>query len=169
MDTKSKFEEWRAELLHVGNIVQDEDDSVGWDEREARFNRYVEMLDALQGGEGFEYALAVFESLQAENDYGAYQIAGHTAWRFGEIPYYRALIQELPRLIETLPYWAGDFLVSIANGKDTADEATIRVFNRLLSELDATNKQKIDGFIRQEETSASGWLRGRVGVLGSDA
>ena len=60
MDTKSKFEEWRAELLHVGNIVQDEDDSVGWDEREARFNRYVEMLDALQGDEGFEYALAVF-------------------------------------------------------------------------------------------------------------
>ena len=166
MDTKSKFEEWRAELLHVGNIVQDEDDSVGWDEREARFNRYVEMLDALHGTEGFEYALAVIESLQAENDYGAYQIAGHAAWRFGEVSYCKALVQELPRLIDTLPDWAGDFLVSIANGKDTPDESTIRVFNHLLSELDVDVKQKVDEFIRKEE--ASGWLRGRVGVLGSN-
>ena len=167
MDTESKFEDWRSELLHVGNIVQDEDDSVAWDERETRFNRYVEMLDALQGTEGFEYALAVFESLQAENDYGAYQIAGRAAWRFGEVSYCKALVQELPRLVETLPDWAGDFLVSIANGEGTPDESTIFVFNHLLSELDAAARQKIDDFIHREE--ASGWLQERVGVLGSNA
>ncbi|SBV37670.1 conserved hypothetical protein [uncultured Stenotrophomonas sp.] len=163
----TQFEEWRSELLHVGNIVQDADHSIGWDEREDRFNRYIEMLDALTGEEGFEHVLAVFESLQAEDDYGAYQTAGHAAWRFGEIPYCKALIHELPRLIVALPYWAGDFLVSIANAQGTKDEPTIRVFNDLLFELDPTTKQGIIGFIRREE-APGGWLCNRVGVLGNN-
>lgn len=167
MGTTAMFKQWRAELLHVGDIVQDADESVSWEEREARFNRYVEMIEALTGTEGSEYVLAVMESVQAENDYGAYQSAQRAAWRFGDIFYFRALIHELPRLIDTLPEWAGEFLVSIANAQDTPDESTIRVFNDLLSNSDAATKQKIDDFIHQEEVS--GWLRGRVGVLGSNA
>ncbi|WP_296281273.1 hypothetical protein [Pseudoxanthomonas sp.] len=164
----ASFEEWRAELLHVGNIVQDGDDSIGWSERQARFNRYVEMLDALKGSEGFEYVLAVFESLKAENDYGAYQIADRAAWRFGEISYCTALINELPRLIEGLPDRAGDLVGSIANAYGTKDESIIRVFNQLLSEVSPADKHDIDGFIRQEE-GPTGWLRDRAGVLGSNA
>ena len=161
------FKRWRAELLHVGDIVQDVDESVSWEEREARFNRYIEMLEALTGTEGPEYVLAVMESVQAENDYGAYQSAQRAAWRFGDNFLFRALIHELPRLIDALPEWAGELLVSIANAQDTPDESTIRNFNDLLSNSDVATKQKIDDFIRQEEVS--GWLRGRVGVLGSNA
>ena len=164
----ASFEEWRAELLHVGNIVQDGDDSIEWGERQARYNRYVEMLDALKGSEGFEYVLAVFESLQAENDYGAYQIADRAAWRFGEVSYCTALINELPRLIEDLPDRAGDLVGSIANGYGTKDESTLRVFNHLLSEASPAAKQDIDGFIRREELP-TGWLSDRAGILGSNA
>lgn len=97
------FEQWKSELLHVGKIVQDSNKSISPDESERLFNRYIEMLDELTGTEGYEYALAVFESVQMVDDYGAYQTAERAAWRFGEDMFCRALLQELPRFIKTLP------------------------------------------------------------------
>ena len=162
MDT---FKIWRDKLLFVGNIVQDEDDTVPSDEAELRFNTYIEMLESITGTEGEEYALAIFESVQAIEDYGAYQTTGRAAWKFGEEVYCKALIHELPRLIKSLPYWAGDFLVSIANGKETEYESTIHTFNRLLSISSTEVKKLINDFIQSQEQS--GWLEHRVDVLGS--
>ena len=162
MDT---FKIWRDKLLFVGNIVQDEDDTVPSDEAELRFNTYIEMLESITGTEGEEYALAIFESVQAIEDYGAYQTTGRAAWKFGEEVYCKALIQELPRLIKRLPDWAGEFLVSIANGKDSEYESTIYTFNKLLSISSAEVKKLINDFIQSQEKS--GWLEHRVGVFGS--
>src|SRR5689334_19860375 len=145
------LENWRQELLTVGYIVQDGDDTIPQPEAERRFNRYVEMLDALSGNEGYEYALAVMQSVQAEQDYGAYQTTAHTLWRFGEEAYCRAILHELPRLIRTLPDWAGDFLVSIANGAGKAHERTIHKFNQLLSEVGNEDRALIRQFIAKEE------------------
>jgi hypothetical protein len=160
------FEDWKIELLHLGNIVQDVDASLPANEVERRFNRYVEMLEGLSGAEGFEYALAVMESIQAEQDYGAYQIAERAAFRFGEDTYCRVLIHELPRLIETLPDWAGDFLVSIANGQNTIYQSTIDKFNMLLSEAQPNVRSIIQAYITKEEQG--GWFSHRVGVLGNN-
>lgn len=126
------------------------------------------MLDSLTGDEGYRYVLAVMESIQVEDDYGAYQAAGHAAWRFGEQAYCRAIIHELPRLIAAAPYWAGDFLVSIANGQGTPAESTIRTFNGLLAETDPGNRAIIDAYIAEQEVGR-GWLIGRIGVMGSKA
>jgi len=153
--------------LYVGNIVQDSDDSIEPEEAEKRFNRYIEMLDALEGTEGSKYALAIFESIQAIDDYGAYQAAGHAAWRFGEKLFCEALIHELPRLIKTLPDWAGDFMVSIANGEGTENDSTIYAFNCLLANLPEKEKSIIKTFISEQEID--GWLDNRVGVLGGNA
>ena len=162
----SNFQDWRNQLLFTGNIVQDEDDTVSDDETESRFNTYIEMIESIDGSEGKEYALAIFESIQAVNDYGAYQTAGHAVWKFGEEVYCQTLIHELPRLIETIPDWAGEFLVSIANGEDSEYESTIHTFNKLLSaSLPEVNKT-INDFINNEEKS-DGWLDHRVNVLGS--
>lgn len=160
----SNFEEWRKELLFVGNIVQDSDDSVEGDEAERRFNRYIEMLETVTGSEGNEYALAIFESIQAEQDYGAYQTAGRAAWKYGESTFCSTLLHELPRLIRDLPDWAGDFLVSIANGEGTEYQSTINVFNHLLGQLPIEHQSVIRKYIVSQETS--GWLSHRVGVLG---
>ena len=159
------FEDWKKELLFVGNIVQDSDDSIDGDEKSRRFNRYIEMLDSLVGNEGDEFALAVFESIQAEQDYGAYQTAGRAAWKFGESVFCSALLRQLPRLIKNLPDWAGDFLVSIANGQGTEYQSTIAVFNRLLADLPSEQQSIIREYILGEEKS--GWLSNRVGVLGN--
>jgi hypothetical protein len=162
----ASFEEWRAELLELGDIVQDIDETVSVQEAERRFNRYLAMLEGLNGNEGFEYALAVFESIRAEQDYGVYQVAERAAFRFGEVVYCKVLMHELPRLIDTLPALAGDFLVSIANGQGTAQQGVINTFNKLLTELEPSASIKIRSFIAKEENG--GWFSHCVGVLGNN-
>ena len=164
MVSSESFDSWRAELLHVGNIVQDHDPGVSPEEASQRFNRYIEMLDSLKGDEGPEYAAAVFQSIQALHDYGAYQTAERVAWRFGEEMFCSALLAELPRLIESLPDWAGDFLVSIANAQDTPHESIISTFNTQLSASSPQIREAVRAFISQEEDD--GWFSHRVGVLG---
>ena len=165
MHTSSQFDVWKLELLVVGNIVQDADSSVTSEEAERRFNRYIELLEELSGSEGYDYVLAILQSIQADADYGAYQTAERVAYRFGEEQFCRALLHELPRLIGTLPDWAGDFLVSIANAEDTPYQSILDCFNRLLSESDDERRSIIRDFISQEEDD--GWLAHRVGVLGA--
>ncbi|MFO6421802.1 hypothetical protein [Motilimonas sp. KMU-193] len=161
----NNFAKWKEELLFVGNIVQDSDDSVSCGESELRFNRYIEMLDSLSGNEGSEYALAIFQSIQAVDDYGAYQTAGKVAWKFGEEAFCASLLHELPRLIQDLPDWAGDFLVAIANGQDTEYQSTINLFNKLFASIPKDDQAMIYAYIASEEKS--GWLSNRVGVLGN--
>ena len=156
---------WKTELLIVGNIVQDGDTAPPPDEAQRRFQRYIAMLDALAGTEGPHYALAIFQSVQAEHDYGAYQTASRAAWRFGETAYCTALLHELPRLIANLPDWAGDFLVGIANGAGTPHSPTIACFNALLAAAPPAERALIAAFIAQEEDD--GWFAHCPGVLGA--
>ena len=159
------FDRWKAELLIVGNIVQDANRITPPDEAQRRFQRYCAMLDALAGTEGPHYALAIMQSVQAEHDYGAYQAASRAAWRFGEHAYCSALLHELPRLIASLPDWAGDFLASIANGAGTRHATAIRCFNTLLAAAPAADQALIAAFIAQEEDD--GWFEHCPGVLGT--
>jgi len=161
------FELWKAELLIVGNIIQDGDKHTPPDEAQRRFQRYYAMLDALSGNEGAHYALAIVQSVQAEHDYGAYQTANRAAWRFGETAYCAALLHELPRLITTLPDWAGDFLVGIANGAGTPHASAISCFNTLLAAAPPAQQALIAAFIATEEDD--GWFEHCPGVLGAAA
>lgn len=159
------FDRWKAELLLTGNIVQDADRCTPPAVAEQRFQRYCAMLDALTGAEGPPYALAIFQSVQAGHDYGAYQIANRAAWRFGETAYCAALLRELPRLINTLPDWAGDFLAGIANGAGTPHAPVIACFNTLLAAAPPQDRALIAAFIAQEEDD--GWFEHCPGVLGA--
>ncbi|PJC98751.1 hypothetical protein GQ37_010410 [Janthinobacterium sp. BJB1] len=151
----------------MGNVVQDDDTVTPPEEAQRRFRRYCAMLDALTGNEGAHYALAIFQSVQAEHDYGAYQTASRAAWRFGETAYCAALLQELPRLIAILPDWAGDFLVGIANGAGTPHASAINCFNTLLAAAPPTQQALIAAFIATEEDD--GWFEHCPGVLGAVA
>ncbi len=61
-----EFENWKAELLFTGNIVQDGDDSVSDGDRQQRFMRYMDMLEAIDGSEGIEVARAIVQSMQVK-------------------------------------------------------------------------------------------------------
>ncbi len=153
------FKLWRAELLRVGQIVQDDATSVPQPEAEARFNRYLELLQMPDGSEGDEFALAIVESIQAKHDYGAYQRAIGALDRFAPPARCAAVLRELPRLMRTLPDWAGDLLLGLTRESDAP------VFNSLLLEATPEDQRLIREFITKEEHG--GWLQDDVGVLGA--
>ena len=101
------FDLWRKELLQTGGIVQDGDTSVPQEVAEKRFNRYVEMVEAVSGQEGIEAFMTLIESLQAKDDYGAYETTYRALWRFPPGVVAHGLVAALPRLIQRQPDRAG--------------------------------------------------------------
>lgn len=161
-----EFENWKAELLFTGNIVQDGDESVSDGERQQRFMRYMDMLEAIDGREGIEVARAIVQSIQVEDDYGAYQSTEHALGRFPSEIYLQAVVDELPDLIDRQKSWAGELLCGLANSGGTEWESDIEQFNRLLKLAPTNHRERITRFIASEESA--GWLKHRVNVLGKD-
>ncbi len=150
------------DLIFTGNIVQDSDESVPWPERENRFNRYIELLDSVTGNEGVDIASAIIKSMQAEDDYGAYQTAQGALGQFPSKVYVEAMISELPNLIKKNREWAGELLCGLANSEGTEYSEVLSIFNNAL--VNSPHKESILSFVRFQETD--GWLEHRVGVLG---
>lgn len=123
-------DDWKVELLFSGRIVQDGDETVSPDEAERRFNRYIKLVEMVEGDEGQNVFQALVDSIQADEDYGAYQATMGAAEKFPEPKYAQYLIEALPALIKCQPDWAGNFMVSIANQVEFGDEARIHSFNR---------------------------------------
>ena len=76
------FERWRSELIVMGQIVQDHDDSLSEDEGSGRFDRYLELIDRVAGTENQDIFQAVIDSIHAVEDYGAYERTHCALWRF---------------------------------------------------------------------------------------
>lgn len=151
------------ELMFTGNIVQDSDDSISWPERENRFNRYIELLNSIEGNEGLSIAKALIQSMQAKHDYGAYQSTQTTLGRFPSETYIKALVSELPLMIEKQLEWAGELLSGLANSIDTKGKNDIALFNDTLSGLPKQLRDTICQYIRKQEQA--GWLEHRKGIL----
>ncbi|WP_018684426.1 hypothetical protein [Actinokineospora enzanensis] len=66
-------QDWKAEVVELGDLPQFEDESITQEEGERRWNRYVELVDAVTGDEGPEAVVALISSLRAEQDHGAYE------------------------------------------------------------------------------------------------
>ena len=121
----------------------------------------------LDGNKGIDAARVIIQSIQARDDYGAYQTTQHTLGRFPTAIGLQALIDELPSLIGRQPDWAGELLCGLANAVGTKWEPDIEEFNALLREASSFGRQVILDFIANEERG--GWLKHRVGVLASSA
>ena len=157
------FAAWREELLLTGAIVQDADDTVPQDERDHRFKRYVELVEAVTGDEGLAVARALIRSYQVEDDYGAYGHTYHALGRFPRPVFVEALLRELPDLIRRQPDWAGDILCGLANSVGTRWEKDITEFRSQLHQASPIEQAAIREYIGSEEQD--GWLKNRRGVL----
>ena len=157
------MEELIKELIATGNIVQDSDKSVPWPERENQFNRYIELLDSIVGDEGLPVAKALIQSMQARDDYGAYQSTQSALGRFPGIEYIEALVIELPNMIQRKSEWAGELLCGLANSVNTEHERNIPLFVTEVRKSPAKSKSIIIQYIKQQEKT--GWLEHRKGVL----
>ena len=148
------FETWRAELLATSEIVQDDDQSVSAEEAEARFLRFVELVDGVRGDDPDEVFLALYESLDDREDYGAYQsvlgaLARATPERRG-----RHAVAAVPALLRRAPDMAGDVLGQLA-----FDRKAAAGFNRACAAHDdARDLTTLAHYIAEEERD--GWLSG---------
>jgi hypothetical protein len=154
---------WKEELLFTGRIVQDGDSSVTPEEAHRRFLRYVELVEQLDGSEGSDVIAALFQSIQMKDDYGAYQTMYRIMARFPDQQFIDKLVAELPSLIKRQSDWAGDFLVGLANGKNTKWDYLIGMFNDAVAKASSEIRRPIVEYVRSQEPS--GWFRKRVGVL----
>jgi hypothetical protein len=153
------FDSWRKELLFTGNIVQDGDNSVPQADRDQRFNRYVELVDTIRGNEGVEVFVELMNSLQAKDDYGAYQGTYQALRRFPPAVAAKGLTAALPALISRQRDCAGDILCQLANATSTEARAALSEFRRELAKADAQTQTVIMSFVGREENG--GWLDGR--------
>ncbi len=161
------FEAWNTELMFTGKIVQDDDASVDQEEKHRRFLRYTELVEQLKGTEGRQALTTLFRSIQVNTDYGAYQTTYRIMGRFPDHEFIEVFVAELPSLINRLPDWAGDFLVGLANGKDTKWDYQIGMFNEAVAKAPAAIRKPIIQYIRSQEPN--GWFSNRVGVLCPDS
>ncbi len=157
------FAAWKDELLFTGRIVQDADKTVDPGEAHRRFMRYVELMEELNGSEGPTALTALVQSVQMRDDYGAYQTTFRVMWRFPEKELMHVIVQELTGLIARQPDWAGDLLVSIANGQGGKWDYQIAMFNDAVGAAPALVRRAIVDYVRGQETS--GWFKHRVEVL----
>jgi hypothetical protein len=155
------YRSWRRELLRTGRIVQDGDESVRPEVRQARFHRYLELVERVEGGEGPEVFQSLIDSMQVRHDYGAYQRTLGALDRFPRTQFVEYLVAALPGLIRRQPQWAGDLLCCFVCLR--AATGYVWQFNRCLARSSPARRAAIRRFIRAEE--ADGWLQEHRGVL----
>jgi hypothetical protein len=154
---------WEAGLVRMGRIVRDDDTSVPQEEAERRFERYVALVDMVDGSGGLPVARALIRSIQVRRDYGAYQgTMNKLLFSFPPDVVAEALVAELPRLIADLPDWAGDLLSSISQAPPMI-ESLVASFNARLAAAAPEVRHQILEFVQQQEQG--GWLEHRKGVL----
>jgi hypothetical protein len=155
--------EWETELVACGRIVQDGDTSVPGDEPARRFNRYIELVDAVDGSEGIDAAQALVRSIQAVHDYGAYQrTIGKLVFEFPANLVAESIIVELPRLIRELPDWAGELVNMLVQAQGRSAQL-VHAFNAALTRSSESEYSCITAFIREQERE--GWLEHKPGLL----
>ena len=159
------FAGWRAAILDASDIVQDGDDTVAPEEAERRFNRFIALIDQVQGGEADEVFLTLMETLTDQEDYGAYQSVLGALHRFGPDRRGRLVAEGIVPLLRRAAEQAGDVLGQLA----FAEDAAITAFNRACPErLAADERAELARFIAEQE-HGDGWLdndaqRGRLRV-----
>ena len=146
--------EWCSELISVGDIVQDGDDSVTPEEAERRFDRYVELLNGVTRNEPDQVFRCILASVRHQDDYGARQAVMGALLRFGPSRYGRLLALSMAALVERVPSFAGELLCDLANQGGT----NLREFNSTAGGLDPHDREMMVKFVASEEVD--GWLGG---------
>jgi hypothetical protein len=155
---------WCAEVINLGDIVQDGDDSVSDEERERRFYRYVERVASVTGEEADGVFGCLLASVRDQDDYGAHETVLSAPLRFPAERRGRLAASNLADAIQRIPDFAGDLLGQFALGPDDA----VAALNDSIAALPQSQQDEILEFVACEE-EGDGWLssprqKGRIRV-----
>ena len=157
---RSDFDSWRKELIVSGAIIQDDDNSVSPERAEYRFNRYIELLEMVRGDEPEMVFHAIVDSIQVEEDYGAYEAVYNALWRFPPDKFSQYFISALPGFIQRFGEDVGRFLVGLTG---SVNAEYLSCFNRVLDLASKEDLSIIVSFIEGQEIN--GWFEDAPGVI----
>ncbi|MEU7179279.1 MULTISPECIES: hypothetical protein [Streptomyces] len=152
---------WEEEIIECGDLVQDDDESVPPEEAERRWNRYVELADAVTGAEGAGGVAALVSSLTAVEDYGAHQAVHDALSRFPATDLGSGVVRAGAKLLEIPENNGGNVLLLLCR----SGEDSVTAFNNAALAIDADTKAALLGLIEHHESEE--WLsaekdRGRL-------
>lgn len=99
---KMQVADWRKELLSNSKLVQDDDDSTSPEEAERRLNRYVQLVDMVNGKETQEVFQTLIDSVCVPEDYGAYETVHDAIWKFPPDHFAEYFVAALPKFIRRM-------------------------------------------------------------------
>ncbi|MFI8362182.1 hypothetical protein ACIGD1_18670 [Streptomyces sp. NPDC085612] len=147
------FDAWQHELLLTGRFVQDGDISEYGPEAQARFERYLELADMVDGTEGPAAVRALIASLRAEDDHGAHEAAYGALSRFPGRDLVRGATLAVVDLLEIPRDNSGNVLRLLTL---QADDEDLRTFRAAFGQLQPEIRASLAALIAQHE--ADEWL-----------
>jgi hypothetical protein len=153
----AQFAAWRSELLRTGlGLVEGlEDGSLGQD-------RYVALVDTIDGSEGLDVLLALLDSMQVEDDHEVYECTTNAVWLFPPDEFSAGVVQALPRLLDCTEDLGGRILCGISN-----HEKYLLWFNRRLAAAPDSARARIMDFVLRNEDE--GWFEEEAGCIRPNA
>jgi hypothetical protein len=146
----SQFARWRDELLRTGRALGDDV------EAEAAQDRYLTLVDTVDGSEGHEVLVALIDSMQLEEDNEVYEATINAACSFSARPFAAATVEALPALLERSEDLGGRLLCGISG-------EYLRRFNSELARAPAAARERIMDFVLRNE--ADGWFEEMAGKM----
>jgi hypothetical protein len=147
------IEAWRRELLVVCAIVQDEDESVPQEEADRRYERYLELADAVEGTEGSAAVQALISSLRVTEDYGAHQAVFGALQRFPASVLAHGTAEAAPALVEIPSDKSGQVLQLLTL---LASPTDLKAFNSAFGRLAPDLRARLSDLVLRHENEE--WL-----------
>lgn len=144
--------DWKVEIVECGDLVQDDDEATPPEEAERRWNRYVELADSVTGDEGPAGVAAIVSSLQAEEDYGAYQAAHAALDRFPRAELGQGVADAAKELLSIPQDGSGNVLLILAQ----AGPVAVNAFNEAIRSIDPDVRVSIRELVEFHESEE--WL-----------
>ncbi len=141
---------WIDELDQNAEFVSDFGAQNVQEEAEERFNRYIELLDQVNGDEGPEVLRALIDSMRMQEDCGVYQVTLATIDKFFQVGYERCLVDMLPGLIERRADLASDLVDLIMALKSTSRDTFIEGFFTAVDHAKPETRALIMQFLHAE-------------------
>lgn len=116
---KTSFENWKKEIL----IASEER------ENEGQFNKFVDLVEMLDGKEGIEVLRVLMKTFSDKPDYGSQEYVNSIFLKFPEKLVIQAVLEELPRLeVESTEqlicvlsdrlHFSNELLINVINSMD---------------------------------------------------
>lgn len=126
------LETWSAELVLNSSFIPDFGSLNLLKQAESRFDRYIELLEMVEGNEPPEVLHTMANSIRMEDDCGAYQVTVNTFSKFMTLEYIKAFIEILAKVDFRRSDLASDMIIIMSQIKIDEQTSFLQLFEQEL-------------------------------------